>query len=348
MMNETKLLSILKWVLGVIIGLIATIILTLAYQTIRSVAREASTIEALAPEHGNFVIADGVKIFYQELGPADGKPVILLHGTGSWSEIWRETMTALSANGYRAIAIDIPPFGYSERLEGSELFTTEKQGRRLNAVLKALNIQNGVLVGHSVGGRPTLEALLNNQKGIEKLVLVDVALGFGADSLNPQFAQNEPGFLLKSIFQIKLLRNVLFRSLGTNPSCTRAQLEAFVYNKSAIKPEHIEMLQKPLSIQGTTVSNADWFEYLTIAAPHQGLSTKFDKYGLIKIPTLIIWGNQDDITPLWQGAYLSRLIPNSTLEIMHGVGHIPYIEDASEFNRVLLTFLNKEIQLDNE
>ena len=143
------------WTLWIIAFLVTAITVTLVYNTIRSISREASSIEELAPQTGEFVIADGVKIFFQELGPSDGIPVILLHGTGSWSEIWRETMIALSDIGYRAIAIDIPPFGFSEKLEGSNQFTTEKQGQRLNTVLKVLNINKGVLVGHSVGGRPT-------------------------------------------------------------------------------------------------------------------------------------------------------------------------------------------------
>ena len=341
-MNKKGAKRAVKLTLWIIAFLVTAITVTLVYNTIRSISREASSIEELAPQTGEFVIADGVKIFFQELGPSDGIPVILLHGTGSWSEIWRETMIALSDIGYRAIAIDIPPFGFSEKLEGSNQFTTEKQGQRLNTVLKVLNINKGVLVGHSVGGRPTLEALLNNQDRIERLVLVDVALGFSVDSLRPQFAQNDPGFLLKSIFQLKPLRNAMFRTVGTNPIFTRSQLEAFVYNKAAVIPSHIEMLQKPLSIQGTSTSNADWFEYLTISSPHQGLSTDFENFRAVNIPTLIIWGDKDDITPLWQGIYLSQLFSNSELSIMEDVGHIPYIEDTERFNELLIEFLNEK------
>lgn len=327
----------IKWILTVLVSIITFI---LVYNTIRSTSREASNIEESAPPTGQFVYADGVKIFYQELGPTDGIPIILLHGTGSWSEIWRKTMLALSENGYRAIAIDIPPFGFSEKLEGSEQFTTEKQAKRLNAVLKVLNISNGTLVGHSVGGRPTLEALLNNQEMIERLVLVDVALGFDTDSLKPQFSQNDPNFLLNTIFYLKPLRNSIFRTFGTNPLFTRLQLESFVFNKTAISPFHIKMLQKPLIVNGTSISNADWFEYLTISSTHQGLSTDFENFRLLEIPTLIIWGDKDNITPLWQGIYLSKLFPNSKLTIMKDVGHIPYIENTQRFNEILVNFLN--------
>ena len=342
-MNIRKVAKrILRWTKWTITVLVVVIVLTLGSNTVTSISREASSIEEIAPPNGQFVDADGVKIFYQELGPQDGSPIILLHGTGSWSEIWRKTMIALSDSGYRAIAIDIPPFGFSERLKGSEQFTTEKQGERLNAVLKNLNIRNGTLVGHSVGGRPTLEALLNDQDRIERLVLVDVALGFAVDSLRPQFAQNDPSLLLNMGFYLEPLRNSLFRTFGTNPTFTRLQLESFVFNTAAIKSSHIEMLQKPLFVKGTSISNADWFEYLTMSSPHRGLSTNFENFRGLDIPTLIIWGDKDDITPLWQGVYLSKLFPNSELTIMKDVGHIPYIENTERFNEILLSFLNKK------
>jgi pimeloyl-ACP methyl ester carboxylesterase len=342
-MSQQGVKRVFKWLLRVISFIVIIIVATLTYSTIKSLQREATSIEELAPETGKFILVDGVSVFIQELGPEDGRPVILVHGTGSWSEIWRETMIALAENGYRAIAIDIPPFGFSEKLEGSQQFTTEKQGKRINAVLEELNIDSGVLVGHSVGGRPTLEALLINQERIDRLVLVDVALGFSNDSLRHTFSQNDPGFLLKFLSQLKPIRNAIFRTFGTNPIFTKSQLEAFVYNKSAIKSSHIEMLQKPLSIKGISISNADWFEYLIISSPHQGLSTDFNNFKAIDIPTLIIWGDKDDITPLWQGTYLTKLFQNSRLEIMKDVGHIPYIEDTERFNEVLINFLNEDV-----
>jgi pimeloyl-ACP methyl ester carboxylesterase len=57
-----------------------------------------------------------------------------VHGTGAWSEIWRETMRRLAERGYRAMAADMPPFGFSER-PSSRDYTTATQGRRLAALL---------------------------------------------------------------------------------------------------------------------------------------------------------------------------------------------------------------------
>ena len=69
-------------------------------------------------------------------------------------------MVELSENGFRVIAIDIPPFGFSSKPVGSQEYSTLKQGKRINAFLDALKIDKAILVGHSVGSRPTIEALL--------------------------------------------------------------------------------------------------------------------------------------------------------------------------------------------
>ena len=57
------------------------------------------------------------------------------------------------------------------------------------------------------------------------------------------------------------------------------------------------------------------------------------------MPTLLIWGDKDTITPLWQGEKLNKTIPRSSLTVLKGLGHIPQIEDPVSFNRTLLPFL---------
>ena len=57
------------------------------------------------------------------------------------------------------------------------------------------------------------------------------------------------------------------------------------------------------------------------------------------MPVKLIWGDKDTITPLWQGERLKQSIPQSSLAVLHGLGHIPQIEDPEVFNRALLAFL---------
>ena len=50
-----------------------------------------------------------------QMGPVDGQPILLVHGAVGWSGLWRPTMNVLVAQGYRAIALDLPPMGLSAR-----------------------------------------------------------------------------------------------------------------------------------------------------------------------------------------------------------------------------------------
>src|SRR5262245_57595347 len=122
--------------------------------------RERWPHDQAAPSTGRFVSGGDVKIFLQEAGPSKGTPIVLVHGTGAWSEIWRETMTALARAGFHVIAIDVPPFGFSGKPSGPPEYSPEKQAKRIAAALDALSLRKVVFVGHSVGARPTVETAL--------------------------------------------------------------------------------------------------------------------------------------------------------------------------------------------
>jgi hypothetical protein len=95
---------------------------------VAAVFREAKTPAAAAPSTGRFVHAEDVDIFIQEAGPSTGPAVLLIHGTGAWSELWRETMAALGQAGFHTMAMDVPPFGYSQKPPNAA-YRREDQGR---------------------------------------------------------------------------------------------------------------------------------------------------------------------------------------------------------------------------
>src|SRR5262245_41770914 len=106
--------------------------------------REVADARDAAPRAGRHVTAADVSMFVQEAGPADGQSVVFVHGTGAWSETWRETLTALAGAGYRAIAIDLPPFGYSQRPR-QPVYDKQAQGRRIVAALEALGLRRTIM-----------------------------------------------------------------------------------------------------------------------------------------------------------------------------------------------------------
>ena len=297
-------------------------------------ARETRAATDAAPRNGRFVDAGDVRIFVQEAGPANAPAVLLVHGTGTWSEIWRETIEALAPD-HHVIAIDLPPFGYSDKPMTADAYARESQARRIVAVLDALHVDTVTLVGHSVGARPVVEAALRAPGRVARLILVDPALGFQADgSQAPHFEQNHPSWAMRTLFGTPSLRSATISTYGTNPIFMHQMFGSFVSNKAAVTPQRLDVILRPMVVKGTTAAYGAWLSMLTTAGDRSE-SSDFANLKHLQMPVRIIWGRTDAVTPLWQGERLRDLIPGSQLVVLEGVGHIPYIEDPPRFNSAL-------------
>jgi len=308
--------------------------LLLATFRVAAVLREGETNAAAAPKTGRFVRAADVDLFVQEEGPADGPPVLFIHGTGAWSEIWRGTMHALAAQGYRAIAVDMPPFGYTSR-PASPNYGDDAQARRILGALDALQLEQVTLVGHSFGARSTMQAVFLAPARVRALVLVDAALGLSA-------APTAPGRPVRALLATSPVRNALVATTLTNPMFTARLLSGLVAEKSAVTPERVRMLQRPFVVENTTVRFGEWLRPF-VTSTEGSLATRRDLYGTLRMPALVLWGARDSLTPLAQGRDLVGLIPGARWAELPRAGHIPAIEDPAGFDDALLRFLRDNV-----
>jgi pimeloyl-ACP methyl ester carboxylesterase len=321
-------------------AILLALVLIAAIVAVGSAAyRERGDRRARAPASGRFVHSHDVDLFIQEAGPASGPIVVLMHGTGAWSEIWRETMTRLAARGFHAIAIDMPPFGFSERPASND-YTTATQGRRLAALLTQLNASGLTLVGHSFGARAAIEGAMLVPERMRALVLVDAALGLHDADGSPLPESVPPPGLTSKLLAIGVLRRPLIAGLVTNPLMTRTLLQQLISRKEAATPAVIEMLQRPLAVAGGTSASGAWLQWF-VNPDRPALSGRLASYRTWRLPTVVIWGSTDTVTPLSQGKALASLIPGAELHVLDGVGHIPAIEAPDAFNELLLTSLER-------
>ena len=149
--------NILRWSGNGLLVLLMAIILVIASFRLAASIRETGTRPQLAPRTGHLVPTRSGGVFVQEKGPEDGVPVVLFHGTAAWSELWRHTSDALAAAGFHVIALDLPPFGFSDR-PGS--YTRQDQAARINDVLDALKAEPAIIVGHSFGAGAATELVM--------------------------------------------------------------------------------------------------------------------------------------------------------------------------------------------
>jgi pimeloyl-ACP methyl ester carboxylesterase len=322
MLCEVRLIATFLRRLGkVLLALVLLVIVAIASFRLAASLRETATRDELAPANGRLVETSSGRIFLQEKGPAGGVPVVLVHGTAAWSELWRGTIDALAVAGFHVIALDMPPFGFSDR-PGD--YTRSRQAARVNDALTKLQAAPAIIVGHSFGAGSATEFAMQYPARSRALVLVDAALGLTSPPGDP------PVFL-----RPHWIREVLVSLTITNPLATRMLLQSLIEKKERALPKYIDVLQRPTHLRGSTPDIADWLYYFA-GSDVSAQSADGTAYTRLKIPVAIIWGEKDTVTPIEQARDLQQRLPRSTLTVLSGLGHIPQIEDPDAFNAALL------------
>ncbi len=304
--------------------------------------RETMAPEQACPAGRHFSSGGDTRIFWQEAGPATGQTLVMIHGTGAWSEIWRPFMNAAAGAGLHAVAIDLPPFGFSGKPSGARTFSRQNQASRIVGLIDSLGVGPITLVAHSVGARPAVEAVLLAPDRFRALVLVDPALGFAPEVDGPpHYEPNAPSAAERALFAWRPVRDAMMGAYAINPYFTRNLFSTFVTRRESVTGDRVEMLRRPLHVRDTTRAYSDWMHDVFME-PDTSQASDFGNLKKIQLPVLIVWGTADTITPLWQGQALVKMLPHATLQSIDGVGHIPFIEATDDFNRIVLQWLRSK------
>jgi pimeloyl-ACP methyl ester carboxylesterase len=309
--------------LGVLIALVAGLTL---WDAIRDHGTSAKQLDAQRPRSGMLVNAGDSRIFVQRVGNVGAPAVVFVSGTGGWSGIWRSFMSRVAAQGYQAIALDVPPFGYSIAPVAGH-YDKATQAQRILAALDSLGIKQATFVAHSIGSGPVMEAVLAHPERVTRLILIDPALGLDA----PQSDGTSPP--LQRLFRVQWFSEAMCASVATNRLFTTAMVRSFVTEKEKVTPEWVEQYRRPLALPGAYRNVALWVPEL-FAPRGRMRSDDPTAYANIRFPVVLIWGERDSITPLAQGRHLETLIPGSKLQLLPG-GHVPMIEEPEKLAGLL-------------
>ncbi len=275
----------------------------------------------------SFIRVDGLDIHYMSWGPADGPAILLVPGTLAWSGTWTTIAPGLAQRGYRVIAADFPPFGYSQRPVDGD-YSRAALARRIHAFSEAMGLKTFILAGHSFGGGGTVEAAFSRPDRVAGLVLLDPALRLNDPApAHPPFMSN------------RVLGEAIVSATLTNPLVTAIGLRRIVTDPTIITPELASIYQAPLSMNGTTKSTRQWLLKGLFADESTALSANPENYRAFTKPTLLIWGRDDTVTPLSQGQELATLLPTSRLAVLDHVNHVPQIEAPNEVIRLMADFV---------
>ncbi|HZO28882.1 MAG TPA: alpha/beta fold hydrolase [Chloroflexota bacterium] len=251
------------------------------------------------------LLVDGLRTVYREDGSLDAPPLVILHGWGA-SIAAVATIQACFSPTHRTIALDLPGFGASD--PPPDPWGAQEYASHLRAFLKQFGVTRASFIGHSHGGRVAIVLAATLPELVDRLVLVDSA------GLRPK---RSLGYYIR-VYSYKASRRLLTLPGLSGPlgAPLRRQFETRVGSDD---------YRQAGSMRGTLVRvvNEDWRHLLP----------------KIAAPTLLIWGELDDATPVSDGQLMEQLIPDAGLVVFPGAGHFAYADDVGRFARVVGHFL---------
>ena len=263
-------------------------------------------------------------------GGRRGPVVVLVHGIAGSSLTWTSVIERLSRSAV-VLAPDLLGHGRSDKPRGD--YSLGAHASVLRDLLVALGHKRATFVGHSLGGGIVMQLAYQYPERCERLVLV-ASGGFGPEVSRGVRAATLPGagmaLALASSPRVRRVGAVLGRLVRRTPLGARlpdrATAEAFQEGLASLadrdaRHAFVHTLRAVVDANGQRVSAADRL-YLASA-----------------VPTLIIWGAQDQIIPVRHAEAAHLAIPGSRLEVFPDAGHHPHRQDPERFARVLEEFL---------
>ncbi len=250
-------------------------------------------------------------IAWRESGAGDA--VVFLHGVGGSRTAWEPQLAGLSGD-HRCIAWDMPGYGASPPLP--EPMTFPALARAVTRLLDAVEAPAAHLVGLSMGGMVALHAALDHPGRVRSLVLIDSSPAFALDgSTTAEQWVDE---------RLEPLRR------GLTPAGIAPGLLASVMAPDA-----------PASVIDEAAAAMARVSAEALAAGLRCLTTHDvrDRLALVGVPALVLCGELDRETPPAYSSYLADRIPDATLALIEGAGHIANLERPAEVNRLLARFL---------
>jgi pimeloyl-ACP methyl ester carboxylesterase len=253
-----------------------------------------------------------------------GPPIVLSHGVTLSVRTWCYQLESLPSDGFRVLAFDHR--GHGDSVAGESGHSLLNLGEDVRSVLLGLDVRDAVLVGHSMGG---------------------VAVQQFVTSFPDLARERVAGIvLLSTLARAPLARNTariegpLERVVAGLPDSTRlwnARNLGFVLARVGFgkqpRPSHVELVRRMM---------ADCADETRRLAPYAlvGLDLT-EAITHIDLPTLVIGGTADLLTPPAEARRIARLIPNARLELLDGGGHMLMLERTDDVNRLIADFAHQ-------
>jgi pimeloyl-ACP methyl ester carboxylesterase len=268
---------------------------------------------------------DGARVRAIEVGPADGELIVCIHGVGGWAENWLPALERFGAAGFRAVAVDLPGFGESDRSRGDYFRGDAPVYARVVAdVLDALGSARAHVMGHSLGGAVAYMGTVSSPGRVRTLTLVAPG-GLGLDLPWRLRLGSLPlaGRLLRGHTREAARAGLAscFRDPRRIPPALLSECDR--YSDVSI-PETLRVLRAGLTLRGVRRDlRAGW---ASRAAAYGG-------------PVLVVWGEDDAVLPVRHAAGARELFADAELRTIPDAGHLVMVEQPDAFSATVLRWL---------
>jgi 2-hydroxy-6-oxonona-2,4-dienedioate hydrolase len=262
------------------------------------------------------VSIDGVDTRVIEAGPRDAPPLVCLHGTGGHAEAFIRNLAVLSRR-YHVLAYDFPAHGWSGAPERS--YEIDGYCRHLDAFLDAFALPEAVLVGQSLGGWIAAAYTVGHPARVTRLVLI----GAGGNTFDPAVMGR--------------IRDASMAAVETpTAALVRDRVALLFFRPVRADEELVACRQAIYSRPGAPDAMR---KALALQVPEIRRRNLFTRWADIGQPALLVWGREDQITPLSSGEEIAAAMPDSQLVVLEQCGHWPQFEQPDAFHDAVLPFL---------
>lgn len=274
-------------------------------------------------QHLRTADVDGTRVNYAELGPTEGEggpPIVFVHGLGGCWQNWLENVPHF-ARRHRVVALDLPGFGHSP-LPSWDI-TIEGFGRILLSFCRQLGLEGGVVVGNSMGGFISAEAVIQSAEAFDRFALVSAA---GISHATMKSGPAVTAARMSAIVTPAILR--MHELVLRRPGLRRLIFGTVFHNPLRLRMELLWEFANGAGTEGflPAVTGLLGYDFL-------------DRLEGVETPALIVWGRNDRVVPPADSGGYGHRLRNSRTVIYDRCGHCAMAERPVRFNRELEGFV---------
>jgi pimeloyl-ACP methyl ester carboxylesterase len=301
----------LRWTVRVLLGLF---VLATLFSLVYNLATDGDQKPASALYPGPYVQIDGRKVAYRELG-SRGSPIIFLGGFAEPSWVWKPVMRRL-ALGHRVYALDLPPFGYSERKGPYGLADWTLLVRDFAA---HFGLRRPFIVGHSLGAAVAVNVGLQAPGNTAGVVLLD------GDAL-PVGGPHGIANLFVNPYYTTLFRLVTHSDWLVH----KVLVQAYGPDRRPITSAQVDEFERPFRVDGTEQGFHDLFR-----GGVQGLT--LGDLRSLKVPRIVVWGQHDTVDDLKAGRTSAQALGVKLIAIPRA-GHLSMLGQPAAVAKAIGSF----------